>query len=204
MAGEIPQTFIDDLIARTDIVELIGRRIRLKRQRHEVAALRPFHEEKTASFTVSPQKQFFHCFGCGAHGTAIGFLMRYEHLEFPQAIERLAGEHGLEVPHEGRAANPHTELFEALARAQRLFVAALAKHEGVREYLAGRGLSAATIERWGIGYAPAGGDRLHAALRQAGMDDKTLAAAGLVARNANGPYDRFRDRVTFPIHDTRG
>ncbi|MGH8162546.1 MAG: DNA primase [Gammaproteobacteria bacterium] len=204
MAGLIPQDFIDDLIARADIVELIGRRVRLKRQGHEFAALCPFHEEKTPSFTVSPQKQFFHCFGCGAHGTAIGFLMRYEHLEFPEAVERLAGELGLEVPHEGGTANPHTALYEALARAQRLFGAALGKSGEARNYLESRGLDQETISAWGIGYAPGGGETLFTALAKEGLDEKTLTAAGLVSRSARGAYDRFRDRVTFPIHDTRG
>ncbi|MDN5864622.1 MAG: DNA primase, partial [Gammaproteobacteria bacterium] len=204
MAGRIPQAFIDDLIARTDIVEMIGRRVRLKRQGHEFAALCPFHDEKTPSFTVSPQKQFFHCFGCGAHGTAIGFLMRYEHLEFPQAVERLADEHGLEVPHEGGPANPHTALFEALARAQRLFVAALEEADPARDYLAKRGISAAAIEAWGIGFAPPGGEVLLRALGREGVEEKTLAAAGLIASGASGRYDRFRDRITLPIRDTRG
>ncbi|MGH8273268.1 MAG: DNA primase [Gammaproteobacteria bacterium] len=204
MAGLIPQAFIDDLIARTEIVELIGRRIRLKRQGHEFAALCPFHEEKSPSFTVSPQKQFFHCFGCGAHGTALGFLMRYENLEFPQAVERLAEEHGLEVPHEGGAINPHTSLYEALARAERLFAAALKKADAARSYLEGRGLDAETIAAWGVGYAPGGGETLLKALGKEGLSEETLAAAGLVSRSARGAYDRFRDRVTFPIRDTRG
>ncbi len=204
MAGLIPQEFIDDVVARSDIVELIGRRIRLKRQGHEFAALCPFHEEKTASFTVSPQKQFFHCFGCGAHGTAIGFLMRYENLEFPQAVERLADELGLEVPREGGATNPHTALFEALAQAQRLFAAALKKSDKAHAYLEGRGIAPKTRDDWGIGYAPAGGETLFQALTKRGLDEKTLTAAGLVSRSARGAYDRFRDRITFPIRDNRG
>ncbi|MGH8427454.1 MAG: DNA primase [Gammaproteobacteria bacterium] len=204
MPGLIPQSFIDDLVARADIAELIGRRVRLKRQGHEFAALCPFHQEKSPSFTVSPQKQFFHCFGCGAHGTAIGFLMRYEHLDFVQAVERLADELGLEVPREGGEANPHGHLYEALAQAQRLFAAALEDATNAGSYLDGRGITPEAIETWGIGYAPGSGEVLSAALSKQGLDMKILTAAGLVATSVRGPYDRFRDRITFPIRDTRG
>ncbi|MGA7966835.1 MAG: DNA primase, partial [Gammaproteobacteria bacterium] len=203
MAGLIPQPFIDELIARADIVELIGRRVRLKRQGREFAGLCPFHNEKTPSFTVSPQKQFFHCFGCGAHGTALGFVMRYEHLDFPQAVEQLAGELGLEVPHEATADNPNAPLYEVLARAQRFFSAELERDTRAQEYLASRGLSAAR-EEYGIGYAPGSGDRLLAALEKAGIDNKTGLATGLIAKNDRGPYDRFRDRLMLPIRDNRG
>ncbi len=204
MAGLIPQAFIDDLVARADIAELIGRRIRLKRQGREFAALCPFHQEKSPSFTVSPQKQFFHCFGCGAHGTVIGFLMRYEHLDFVQAVERLADELGLEVPREGGEANPNEALYEALAQAQRLFAATLKEAAPARAYLDGRGITPAAIEAWGFGYAPGGGEVLATMLAKQGLDMKTLTAAGLVGTSARGPYDRFRDRVTLPIRDTRG
>ncbi len=203
MAGLIPQTFIDELIARADIVELIGRRVRLKRQGREFASLCPFHNEKTPSFTVSPQKQFFHCFGCGAHGTALGFVMRYEHLDFPQAVEQLAGELGLEVPHTAVADNPNAPLYEVLAHAQRFYASELLHDQRAQEYLEARGLSAAR-EEYGMGYAPASGDCLLAALTQAGIDPKTGLAAGLIASNDHGPYDRFRDRLMFPIRDNRG
>jgi len=203
MAGLIPQPFIDELIARADIVELISRRVRLKRQGREFAGLCPFHNEKTPSFTVSPQKQFFHCFGCGAHGTALGFVMRYEHLDFPQAVEQLAGELGLEVPHEAAADNPHAPLYEVLARAQRFFAAELERDQGARDYLESRGLSAAR-EEYGIGYAPDSGDRLLAGLEKAGIDVKTGLATGLIASNDRGPYDRFRHRLMLPIRDNRG
>ena len=203
MAGLIPQTFIDDLIARADIVELIGRRVRLKRQGREFASLCPFHNEKTPSFTVSPQKQFFHCFGCGAHGTALGFVMRYEHLDFPQAVEQLAGELGIEVPHTAAADNPNAPLYEVLARAQRFYATELLHDRRAQEYLDARGLSTAR-EEYGMGYAPADGDRLLAALAQADIAPKTGLAAGLIASNDRGPYDRFRDRLMFPIRDNRG
>ena len=204
MAGLIPQTFIDELIARADIVELIGRRVRLKRQGREFAGLCPFHNEKTPSFTVSPQKQFFHCFGCGAHGTALGFVMRYDHLDFPQAVEQLAGELGLEVPHEaGAAENPHAGLYEVLSRAQRFYAAEFARSPLAQDYLAQRGLEAAR-EEYSIGYAPAGGETLLAALRKAGIGPDPGLKAGLLANNARGPYDRFRNRLMLPIHDNRG
>ncbi len=205
MAGLIPQTFIDELIARADIVELIGRRVRLKRQGREFAGLCPFHNEKSPSFTVSPQKQFFHCFGCGAHGTALGFIMRYDHLDFPQAVELLAGELGLEVPHEAGSSgeNPHAGLYEVLARAQRFYVAEFERSQTARDYLAGRGLEAAR-EEYGIGYAPAGGETLFNALRKAGFEPEAGLKTGLLATNARGPYDRFRNRLMLPIHDNRG
>jgi len=204
MAGLIPQSFIDDLIARTDIVELIGRRVRLKRQGREFAGLCPFHQEKTPSFTVSPQKQFFHCFGCGAHGTALGFLMRLEHLEFPQAVERLAEDMGLEVPHEGGGpVNPHAELYEVLARAQKFYAAEFARSDKARRYLEGRGLASAA-EEYGIGYAPDASGRLLSALDKAGVSRESALAAGLLASNERGPYDRFRDRLMLPIRDSRG
>ncbi|HEX5314379.1 MAG TPA: DNA primase [Gammaproteobacteria bacterium] len=205
MAGLIPQSFIDELIARADIVELVGRRLRLKRQGREFSALCPFHEEKSPSFTVSPQKQFFHCFGCGAHGTALGFLMRYENLDFVQAVEHLAADLGLEVPHEGGAkTRPHTPLYEALGRAQAFFGTELSRSARAQEYLRRRGLTAPAVETWGIGYAPTDGTALLAALRGAGVDEAVLVAAGLIARNTRGSYDRFRDRLMLPIRDSRG
>ncbi len=204
MPGPIPQAFVDELIARADIVELIGRRVRLKRQGREFAGLCPFHTEKTPSFTVSPQKQFFHCFGCGAHGTAIGFLMRYEHLGFPEAVEQLADDLGVAVPRDrGATANPHAELYEVLARAQRFYVGELGRSGRARDYLARRGLSGAA-ETYGVGYAPASGKNLLAALDKGGVERRLAVAAGLLASNERGPYDRFRDRLMLPIRDSRG
>ena len=203
MAGLIPQNFIDDLVARADIVELIGRRVRLKRQGREFAGLCPFHNEKTPSFTVSPQKQFFHCFGCGAHGTALGFLMRYDHLDFPQAVEQLAGELGLEVPHEIGDGKTHAPLYEVLARAQHFYAAEFERSREVRDYLADRGLTAAR-EEYGIGYAPATDAALLAALKTASIKPETAVMAGLLASGTHGLYDRFRNRLMLPIHDNRG
>lgn len=204
MSGLIPQSFIDELVTRADIVEIIGRRVQLKRQGREFAGLCPFHQEKTPSFTVSPQKQFFHCFGCGTHGTVIGFMMRYEHLEFVEAIERLADEMGLEVPRDGPPINPHAEIFEALARAQRYYAEALTHSAEAKAYLTHRGIGAGAVANYGIGYAPGAGDALAKALHQTQTSPAAAATAGLLSRNARGNYDRFRHRLILPIRDTRG
>ena len=134
MPGAIPQHFIDDLVARADIVEIIGRRIPLKKAGRDYQACCPFHDEKTPSFTVSPSKQFYHCFGCGAHGTAVGFLMEYEHLSFPEAIETLANNLGLEVPREdGDSSHPHQDfsrLYALLDQANQFFQQQLRQQDG--------------------------------------------------------------------------
>lgn len=207
MSGLIPQHFIDDLISRADIVEVLGKRIQLKKAGREFKANCPFHDEKTPSFTVSPSKGFFHCFGCGAHGTALGFLMEYDHLSFVEAVEALAASMGIEVPHEEseRPARRHDELFELLAKAERYFQAKLKESKSAQEYLKGRGLDGATAKRFGIGYAPAGWS---AVLDKFGKSNETierLLATGLIIRKDNGShYDRFRDRIMFPIRDARG
>ncbi len=215
MAGRIPQHFIDELIARTDIVEVIGNRVPLKRAGREFKACCPFHDEKTPSFWVSPDKQFYHCFGCGAHGTALGFLMEYDHASFVEAVEDLAARAGLEVPREGGPAapqQPHDELYIALERAALFFRQSLSGEGKARDYLAKRGLTADTIQRFGIGYAPARWDALLDRYGTTDDERQVLLRAGLVierqpdAARAQGPgfYDRFRDRVMFPIRDTRG
>jgi DNA primase len=213
--GRIPQHFIDELIARADIVELIGARVPLKKSGREYKACCPFHAEKTPSFWVSPDKQFYHCFGCGKHGTALGFLMDHDHMAFPEAVEELATRLGLEVPHEGgvdRAAPRADEpLYELLARVARFYSEQLAGAPRAREYLAQRGLTAATQERFAIGYAP---DSWNELLHRFGASDaerKRLTDAGLIIERERGAgregeryYDRFRDRVMFPIRDARG
>jgi len=213
--GRIPQHFIDELIARTDIVELIGVRVPLKKSGREYKACCPFHAEKTPSFWVSPDKQFYHCFGCGKHGTALGFLMDHDHMAFPEAVEELATRLGLEVPQEGgvnRAAQRADEpLYELLARVARFYTEQLAREPRAREYLAKRGLTAATQERFAIGYAP---DSWNELMRRFGASDgerKRLTDAGLIIERERGAgregeryYDRFRDRVMFPIRDARG
>jgi DNA primase len=213
--GRIPQHFIDELIARTDIVELIGARVPLKKSGREYKACCPFHAEKTPSFWVSPDKQFYHCFGCGKHGTALGFLMDHDHMAFPEAVEELATRLGIEVPHEGgvdRAAPRADEpLFELMARVARFYTEQLAREPRARDYLAQRRLTAETQERFAIGYAPNSWNEL---LRRFGAGDaerKRLADAGLIIERERGAgregeryYDRFRDRVMFPIRDARG
>ena len=213
MAGRIPQTFIDELIARADIVEVVGSRVPLKKAGREFKACCPFHDEKTASFWVSPDKQFYHCFGCGAHGTALGFLMQYEQLPFPEAVEEIATRLGLEVPHEGgggAAPRAQEELSELLGRVAGYYQESLADNERARGYLQSRGLDAAIIERFRIGYAP---DSWNEVLRRFGATDegrRALSAGGLIIerdspRSGSEPwYDRFRDRVMFPIRDPRG
>jgi DNA primase len=213
--GRIPQHFIDELIARTDIVELIGGRVPLKKSGREYKACCPFHAEKTPSFWVSPDKQFYHCFGCGKHGTALGFLMDHDHMAFPEAVEELATRLGLEVPHEGgvdhTAQRADEPLYELMARVARFYSEQLAREPRAREYLAKRGLTAATCERFAIGYAP---DSWNELLRRFGASDgerKRLSEAGLIIERERGAgregehyYDRFRDRVMFPIRDARG
>ena len=207
MSGRIPQSFIDDLIARADIVEVVGNRVTLTRAGREYKAPCPFHDEKTPSFTVSPQKGFYHCFGCGAHGTAIGFLMNYENLDFVDAVEALAEMLGVEVP---RDAQPERDsaasgLYELLAEANRIYRAALKDSSRAADYLMNRGLDGPTADQFTVGYAPDSWDTL---LRRLGTSDarrRQLIEAGLVIKNDKGQeYDRFRDRIMFPIRDPRG
>jgi len=213
--GRIPRQFIDELIARTDIVELIGARVPLKKSGREYKACCPFHTEKTPSFWVSPDKQFYHCFGCGKHGTALGFLMDHDHMAFPEAVEELAMRLGLEVPQEGTAERsaPRAEepLYELMARVAGFYSEQLTREPRVRDYLAKRGLVPVTLERFGIGYAP---NSWNEVLRRFGASDgerRRLAEAGLIVERERGGgretdryYDRFRDRVMFPIRDARG
>jgi DNA primase len=213
--GRIPQSFIDELIARADIVEIIGARVQLKKSGREYKACCPFHNEKTPSFWVSPDKQFYHCFGCGKHGTALGFLMDHDHMGFPEAVEELAMRLGLEVPREGgaeagarRADEP---LYELMAQVARFYAENLTREPRARDYVAGRGLTAETVEHFAIGYAPNSWNEL---LRRFGASDaerKRLSDAGLIIERERGPalgserhYDRFRDRLMFPIRDARG
>ena len=207
MTGRIPQHFIDDLVARADIVEVLGRRIQLRKAGREFKALCPFHDEKTPSFTVSPGKGFYHCFGCGAHGTTLGFLMDYDHMSFVEAVEALAQMMGLEVPQEEgqRPARRYDELFEMLDKAERWFQARLKDDERAVEYLKSRGIDGQTARRFGIGYAPDGWSGILDRLGTSSENIERLLATGLVIRKDNGQhYDRFRDRVMFPIRDGRG
>jgi len=219
MAGRIPQPFIDEVIARSDIVELIGARVALKKSGREYKACCPFHAEKSPSFWVSPEKQFYHCFGCGAHGTVVGFLMQYEKLGFVDAIADLAERAGLELPREASADRESggLDLYELMAAAARFFEQTLADSDRARAYLAKRGIDAATCARFALGYAP---DSWSALLNRFGAHEderRRLSQLGLIIeREARGGerggerggqsgfYDRFRDRLMFPIRDSRG
>ena len=213
MPGRIPQPFIDEIIARSDIVEVIGSRVTLKKAGREFKACCPFHNEKTPSFWVSPDKQFYHCFGCGAHGTVVGFLMQYEKLEFPEAIAALAERIGLEIPREAQDSHRPggTDLYDVMASASRFFEQNLKDNERARGYLSGRGIDAATAQAFALGYAT---DSWNALLNRFGTQEderRRLLQAGLIIeRDAKGRpdsagfYDRFRDRLMFPIRDGRG
>jgi DNA primase len=213
--GRIPQNFIDELIARADIVEVIGARVQLKKAGREYKACCPFHNEKTPSFWVSPDKQFYHCFGCGKHGTVLGFLMDHDHMAFPEAVEELATRLGLEVPHEGgvdRGARRADEpLFELMAQVARFYADGLAREARARDYLAQRGLAPETIARFGLGYAANSWNEVLRRFGATEADRQRLADAGLIVERERGQirdgerhYDRFRDRIMFPIRDARG
>ena len=211
MTGRIPRPFIDDLVSRTDIVDLIASRLDLRRKGSDYWAPCPFHNEKTASFHVVPDRQFYHCFGCGAHGSAISFLMEYEHLSFVEAVEELAHLAGLEVPwaegeRKGPDLDPLYALLEQAARYYRRQLRADGTAEPAVRYLKARGLSGEIAARYGLGYAPPGWDNL---LRTLGRDRDTLTLlhqTGLVVEQPDSGkrYDRFRDRIMFPIRDPRG
>ena len=207
MPGRIPQDFINDLVDRADIVEIIGRRVQLKKAGREFKACCPFHEEKTPSFTVSPAKGFYHCFGCGAHGTAVGFLMEYDHLTFPEAIESLADAMGVPVPRDDsdRPARRYDELFSLMRSVEKFWQAGLRDHDHAVRYLKQRGIDGATAARFGIGYAPDGWSTVLDKFGRTPEAIERLLATGLVIRKDNGQhYDRFRDRIMFPIRDARG
>ncbi|ALB64018.1 DNA primase [Cronobacter condimenti 1330] len=213
MAGRIPRVFINDLLARTDIVDLIDARVKLKKQGKNYHACCPFHNEKTPSFTVNGEKQFYHCFGCGAHGNAIDFLMNYDKLEFVETVEELAAMHNLEVPFEAGSGPTQIErhqrqtLYELLDGLNGFYRQALQAQsaEPARQYLEKRGLSESVIERFAIGYAPPGWDNVLKRFGNNSENRKSLIDAGMLVTNDQGrSYDRFRERVMFPIRDKRG
>ncbi|KEZ23717.1 DNA primase [Glaesserella parasuis] len=214
MKGSIPRSFIDDLVARTDIVELINSRVKLKKAGRDYQACCPFHHEKSPSFTVSQSKQFYHCFGCGVHGNVISFLMEYDKLEFPEAIEELAALHGLEVPRENvinRDGKPQASyktrrnLYELLDLVAKFYQQQLTQDRASQAYLQQRGLSQEIIERFEIGFSP---NAMDAVLRRFGNNPEEvqkLLDTGMLSKNDRGNvYDRFRNRVMFPIRDKRG
>ncbi len=203
----IPESFIQELLSRVDIVDVIERYVPLRKAGANYQACCPFHSEKTPSFTVSPSKQFYHCFGCGAHGSAIGFLMQYSGLGFVEAVEELARSAGMQVPRVmGRAREERTKkapLTELMARAARFYKEQLKVSPKAVDYLKGRGLTGEIAARFGLGYAPDDWQGLRQAFED--YEDPALVECGLVIANDQGRrYDRFRDRIVFPILDQRG
>jgi len=208
MPGLIPERFIDELLARVDIVDVVQQRVPLKRAGREWTACCPFHDERTPSFYVSPAKQFYHCFGCGAHGSAVKFLMEYDRLEFPDAVEELAQSVGVTVPHEGGPARPredHTDLYALLDAAAGFYQRALPDSAAAKAYCKKRGLDKDVIERFRIGWAPGGWDAVKRALGTSDARVRMLEQAGMLSTGEKGKqYDRFRERLMFPILDRRG
>ncbi len=220
MAGLIPQGFIDDLLARTDVVEVVGERVQLKKAGKSYVGLCPFHQENSPSFNVIPDKQFYHCFGCGASGSALKFLMEFDRLPFPEAVEQLASRLALEVPREGGNQSPHerrerqrreqareegVNLLEAAADFYRQRLTEPAA-QPAREYLEGRGLSREVMRDFGIGFAPEGWEHLKHHLSKLGVSEDVQIEYGLLIHHEESGrrYDRFRDRVMFPIRDWKG
>ncbi|MEA3638397.1 MAG: DNA primase [Lamprobacter sp.] len=210
MAGKFPSDFRERLLDRVEIADIVGARVRLKKAGGLLKGLCPFHNEKTPSFVVTPSRQTYHCFGCGAHGNAIDFLIEHDRLEFREAIEELAQQAGLELPDELNTAPAGPDpkpLYQILEQAAVLFRRQLREHPQAHratDYLRGRGLSAEIAARFGLGYAPPGWDFL---LQQLGLRPETsalLERAGLIIERDGRRYDRFRDRVMFPIRDRRG
>jgi DNA primase len=216
MAGLIPQSFIDDLLARVDIVDVIDAYTTLKKAGKNYKGLCPFHQEKTPSFSVEPDKQFYYCFGCGAGGNALGFLMNYENMDYVEAIEKLAAQMGLEVPREEssaaqRSREKNQELYDVLQQCTRYFQAQLRQHpQKARavDYLKRRGLSGEIARDFALGYAPPGWSNILDTIGTSESLKKALLNAGMLIENPdnkkNPIYDRFRDRITYPIRDNRG
>jgi DNA primase len=219
MAGRIPQNFIDDLISRLDIIDVVSARTRLKKAGKNYSACCPFHNEKTPSFTVSPDKQFYYCFGCGATGSALKFVMEFDGLEFPDAVEKLAGDLNIEVPREGTQQQnrepQYRELHALTQKAADFFEKQLRTSKDKAkaiDYLKDRGLSGKAAKFFSIGYAPPGWDNLQNALAPGEKNDSTnnktikqLISCGMTIEKEDGrTYDRFRDRVMFPIRNVKG
>ena len=207
MAGKIPKSFIDELIIRTDLVDLIDARVPLKRAGVNFTARCPFHDEKTPSFSVSREKQFYHCFGCGANGNAISFLMDYERQSFVEAVETLADMAGLSIPREAEGhhapADNHQDIYALQQQAADYYAQQLREHAEAQRavaYLKQRGVSGEIAARYRLGYAPSGWHNLPKSFAP-----ELLQAAGLSVNNEQGhSYDRFRNRIMFPIRDRRG
>ncbi len=214
MAGRIPQSFIDELLARVDVVDVVDSRVKLKKTGKNYSACCPFHNENTPSFTVSPDKQFYYCFGCGASGTALRFVMEFDGLSFPDAVEKLADQMSMAVPREAASQREvqqeqeHQSLFKRMEAASQFFERQLREHDKrdrAIQYLKGRGLSGKAAKFFGIGYAPPGWDNLQEALGTDKTAVRELVTSGMLIEKDDGrTYDRFRDRIMFPIRDARG
>ncbi|HIF9446260.1 TPA: DNA primase [Photobacterium damselae] len=215
MAGRIPRSFIDDLISRYDIVDVIDSRVKLKKKGKNFSACCPFHNEKTPSFSVSQEKQFYHCFGCGAHGNVLDFVMEFDRLEFVEAIEELASQLGIEVPREndngsapsGPRAAEKRNLYDVMAHIAQFYQSQLRTDEGqlAIDYLKGRGLSGEIVKKFAIGYVPDQWDLVRNRYGRDEASQQALVDMGMLIENDNGRrYDRFRGRVMFPILDRRG
>ena len=209
--ARLPQAFIDQVLDRTDIVDVVDRRVKLKKAGKNYSACCPFHQEKTPSFSVNPEKQFYYCFGCGAGGNALGFLMDYERMEFREAIESLAQAAGIEMPTEEADATPQIDhqktLYESMEKATRLYESLLRKHPTrgrVVDYLKQRGLSGEIARDFRLGFAPEGWDNLMSTLSSEEDIEHALTAGLLIENDSGRKYDRFRDRVIFPIVNQRG
>ena len=204
----IPESFIQELLNRVDVIDVIDKSVPLKKVGSNYVACCPFHQEKSPSFTVSPSKQFYHCFGCGAHGSALSFLIEYQGMSFVDAVEDLAKSVGLTVPQDTQKISPETKeknlaLGEALHMASQYYQSALKKSERAIEYLKKRGLTGQIAKTFQLGYAPQGWQNLESVFKK--YDDEALNIAGLVLKNDQGKrYDRFRDRIMFPIHNMKG
>lgn len=204
--NRIPQNFIDEILARTDIIEIIDNRITLRKMGSNYSALCPFHTEKSPSFTVSPTKQFYYCFGCGAHGNAIGFLMQYEKLEFIDAIETLATKAGLEIPQENLPQEKfqHQDTYTILNKVSRFYQTQLRQSSTAIQYLKSRGLSGEIAKRFALGFAPEGWENLNSLSKDSNAHTQLITAGMLIKNNQGRYYDRFRARIMFPIRDLRG
>jgi len=212
--ARLPQSFLDDLLDRVDIVEVVDRRVKLKKAGKNYSACCPFHDERTPSFSVNPERQFYYCFGCGAGGNALGFIMDYERLDFREAVEGLAQSVGLEIPQDDpRSGNDaprdqNKPLYETLERASKFYERALRQHperHKVVNYLKGRGLTGEIARDFRIGFAPPGWDNLLQANGSEDAEQDLLMRSGMLVKNDKGrTYDRFRERVIFPIQDQRG
>lgn len=203
----IPESFIQELLNRADVVEVIDKRVQLKKAGANYVACCPFHQEKTPSFSVSPSKQFYHCFGCGAHGSAITFLMEYEGFTFVEAVQQIASELGLAVPNEKvldkKNVKANFDIEEAMKIASQFYQQSLRKSPSAIDYLKSRGLTGKIAKEFSIGFAPEGWQNLEKAFKL--YQDKSLEKAGLIQKNDKGKYyDRFRNRIIFPIINDKG